>query len=90
MKILKFGAIWCPECLVMKPRFQKIEKEYPWLEIEYFEIDEPQNEEIVEQYKVENPPVFVFLDKEGKEFMRLSGEIDRKELMAKILEHKDK
>ena len=25
MKVLKFGAVWCPGCLVMKPRWKEIE-----------------------------------------------------------------
>lgn len=90
MKILKFGAIWCPECLVMKPRFEKIEKELAWLQTEYFEIDEQENKEMVEKYSIENPPVFVFLDKNSKEFLRLEGEIDRRELQEIIIKHKDK
>jgi len=90
MKILKFGAVWCPECLVMKPRFEKIKEELKWLETEYYEIDERENEEIVNKYHIENPPVFVFINKQGEEFMRLEGEVDRRELMKIILENKDK
>jgi len=25
MKVLKFGAVWCPGCLVMRPRWAEIE-----------------------------------------------------------------
>lgn len=89
MKILKFGAVWCPECLVMKPRFKKIEQELPWLETQYYEIDERENEEMVKKYNIENPPVFVFLDKNNQEFLRLEGEIDRKELKEIIIKNKD-
>ncbi len=90
MKILKFGAVWCPECLIMKPRFEKIEQELPWLQTEYYEIDEEKNLQIVDKYQVKNPPVFVFLDVNGEEFMRLEGEIDRKELTEIIINNKDK
>ena len=31
MKVLKFGAVWCPECLVMRPLWEEIEKEIPEL-----------------------------------------------------------
>ena len=89
MKVLKFGAVWCPECLVMKPRLEKIERELPWLDIQYYEIDERENEEMVKKYNIENPPVFVFINKEGEEFMRLEGEIDRKELKEIIIKNKD-
>jgi thiol-disulfide isomerase/thioredoxin len=48
MKVLKFGAIWCPSCLIMRPRWQEIEKENPWLKNEYFDFDE--NKAMVEKY----------------------------------------
>ena len=89
MKILKFGAVWCPECLVMKPRFEKIEQELPWLDTKYYEIDERKNEEMVKKYNIKNPPVFVLINKDGEEFMRLEGEIDRKELKEIIIKNKD-
>jgi len=34
MKVLKIGAVWCNGCLVMKPRWEELEKENPWLETE--------------------------------------------------------
>lgn len=90
MKVLKFGAVWCSGCLVMKPRWQEIEKEYPWLETEYFEFDE--EKEAVSKYNIENEslPVFVFLDKEGEEFLRLKGEVSKDKLVKVIKENKDK
>ena len=39
MKVLKFGAVWCSGCLVMKPIWQEIEKEHPWLKTEYYDFD---------------------------------------------------
>jgi len=39
MKVLKFGAEWCSGCIVMKPRWQEIEKIYPWLETKYYDFD---------------------------------------------------
>lgn len=39
MKVLKFGAVWCSGCLVMRPRWEKIEKEHAWLETECFDCD---------------------------------------------------
>lgn len=90
MKILKFGAVWCPECLVMRPRFEKIEKELPWLKTEYYDIDEDENGEILQKYNIKEPPVFIFLDKENNEFLRLKGEVDRQELKKIIIDNKDK
>lgn len=88
MKVLKFGAVWCPSCLVMRPRWEKIEAELPWLETEHYDVDE--NEELVKKYGLDDYPVFIFLNKKGEEILRLQGEIDRKELIKLIEENKDK
>lgn len=89
MKVLKFGAVWCNGCLVMKPRWKEIEAEYPWLQTQYFEYDS--EKAAVEQYSIDqNLPTFVFLDKHGKEFLRLSGEVEKSKLTQIILEYKDK
>lgn len=89
MKVLKFGAVWCPGCLVMRPRWQEIEKENPWLKTEYYDYD--RDKEMVAKYKIdESLPTFVFLDKDGKEFLRLTGEISKEKLVKIILENKDR
>lgn len=89
MKVLKFGAVWCSGCLIMKPRWKEIEIENPWLETEYFEYDE--NKEVAERYQVTNSlPVFIFLDKEGNEFLRLEGEVPKEKLVEIINQNKNK
>lgn len=89
MKVIKFGAVWCPGCLVMKPRWKEIETENPWLQTEYFDFD--QDKEMVGKYQITNVlPVFVFLNKDGNEFMRLDGEIDKVKLIEIINRNKDK
>ncbi len=88
MKILKFGAIWCSGCLVMKPRWVEIEKENPWLSTKYFDADE--NENLLQEYKITDLPCFVFLDKDNKEVHREVGEIDKQKLVKLINEYKDK
>ena len=88
MKVLKFGAIWCTECLVMKPMWQEIEKSMPELKTEYFDADE--NAEMLEKYSIKDIPVFVFLDKADKEFMRLEGVQNKDDLITTVKEHIDK
>lgn len=81
MKVLKIGAIWCSGCLVMRPRWQKIEKENTWIESEYFEYDD--SPEIIEKYNLKDVeiPVVIFLDKDGNELERLHGEQSEKNLV---------
>ncbi len=90
MKVLKFGAVWCPGCLVMKPRWQEIEKELTWLETEYYDIDK--DKEMAEKYNIESEiiPTFIFLDEKGEEFLRLHGEIEKQKLINIINNNKDK
>ena len=89
MKVLKFGAVWCAGCLIMKPRWQEIEKETPWLKTEYYDFDK--DKEAVEKWRIDkNLPTFVFLDKNGNEFLRLHGEVSKEELLRIISENKDK
>ena len=89
MKVLKFGAVWCSGCIVMKPRWQEIEKENPWLKTEYYDFDE--NKEMMEKYKIDEIlPVFIFLDKDEKEILRLQGEIKKKELLRIVEENREK
>lgn len=89
MKVLKFGAVWCPGCLVMKPRWKEIEAENPWLHAEYYDYDK--DKEIVAHYKIgRNLPVFVFLDAQDNEFLRLHGEVEKEKLIALINEYRDK
>jgi thiol-disulfide isomerase/thioredoxin len=89
MKVLKFGAVWCPGCLVMRPRWEQIEKENPWLETQYFDFDN--DKKAVSKYDISDKlPTFVFLDKSSNEFLRLNGEIDKNKLVDIINENKDK
>jgi len=89
MKVLKFGAVWCSGCLVMKPRWKEIEEENPWLKTQYFDFDT--DKEAVEKYQInESLPTFVFLDKDENEILRLSGEIEKEKLLEIISQNKEK
>ena len=90
MKVLKIGAVWCNSCLVMKPRWEEIEKKHDWLKTEYFEYDD--NQEVIEKYNIESEklPVFIFLDKNGNELERVSGEPSVSEIEKILMRLKDK
>ena len=89
MKVLKFGAVWCSGCLVMKPRWKEIESENVWMKNEYYDYDK--DKEAVKKWKIDkNLPTFVFIDKNGKEFLRLNGEISKDKLLEVINKNKDK
>ena len=89
MKVIKFGAVWCSGCLAMKPRWAEIEAENPWLKNEMHDFDN--DKEAVEKYNITDTlPSFVFLDKDGNEFLRLTGEVDKDKLVTIINENKER
>lgn len=89
MKVIKFGAIWCPGCLIMKPRWAEIEQENSWLKNDYYDFDT--DKDAVKKYSITDKlPTFVFLDKNGNEIIRLSGETKKDKLIELINRYKDK
>ena len=86
LKVLKIGAEWCPECVIMKPRWKEIEEEFSWLNTEYYEADE--NKDLSKKYNVKDVPTFIFLDKNGDEILRKEGIVSKEDLI-KIIEDLD-
>jgi thioredoxin-related protein len=88
MKVVKIGAIWCMGCKIMEPRWKEIENENPWLKTEYYDFDK--DSEYVTKFCVTAMPTFIFLSKDGDEFLRLSGEVDKNELLENISKYKNR
>lgn len=83
MKIIKFNAVWCPGCLVMKPIWKEINSLYPNLDITDYDYDMDEDE--VEKYNVgDKLPVIIMLDDNEKEIKRLIGEKTKEELLEFI------
>ncbi len=76
MKILVFNAIWCPSCLVMRPFFKKLQKEYNF---ELEEIDYDTSNEIKKWDIGDILPVAIIL-KNNQEIKRIIGEKSKKQL----------
>jgi len=66
----------------MRPVWEEIEAEIRNLETEYFDIDE--NPEVKEKYNIKDVPIFIFLDKDGNEILRLEG-LQNKEELGRII-----
>jgi len=88
MKILRIGAEWCPECIIMRLRFAEIEKEIPDLITEFIDVDK--DKEIKKIWNIDDIPTFIFLDKNGQEFLRLQKLIEKEDLLKIIKENNDK
>ena len=85
MKIIKIGADWCNGCLVMKPRWKEIERELPNLKTEYLDYDSDKKK--LEQYNISEDdtlPIFIFIDGDGNELVRLHGEIEKDKILELI------
>ncbi|HHT38769.1 MAG TPA: thioredoxin family protein [Mollicutes bacterium] len=88
MKIVKISAVWCSSCLVMRPRFEEVEKKYPNIESISLDID---FDEESSKYNVrEKLPVFILLDNNDNELERLVGEHKTEELINIVKKHYDK
>jgi len=89
MKVIKITAVWCPACIIMNQRWEKICRECDW--VDTLEYDYDADAEAVKKYNVgKDIPVFIFLDQSGAEILRLQGEIDRRDLIKLLEENKDK
>lgn len=88
MKVLKFGAVWCTECLVMKPMWEEIENTISGFDSEYYDADN--DSEVLKKHGVKNIPVFIFLDKNDEEIMRLNGVQNKEDIIEKVKENLDK
>ena len=82
MKLIKFSALWCPSCLIMNGRVNKIVDEY---NLEYIEYDYDIDESKVEEYKVGDILPVIIIENNGKEVIRIIGEKSENEL-KRILE----
>lgn len=82
MKLIKFSALWCPSCLIMNTRVNKIVNEY---KLEYIEYDYDVDTNKVEEYKVGDILPIIILENNNKEVARIIGEKSEKEL-KKIVE----
>lgn len=83
MKIVRISAIWCPSCLVMRPRFEELDKLFPQIESKTYDID--LDEEASSFNAGQILPVFILIDNDGTEIGRLIGE-QKLEVLKKMVE----
>ena len=78
MKLIKVGAVWCPACLVMASKINKIVEKYNLELINYdYDIDKEQ----IKKYNVGTIlPELILLDDNNNEINRLVGEQSLKKL----------
>ncbi len=85
MIVIRFTAMWCTSCLIMKKRYLKVFKE---LNIDNV-LDYDYDENLIERelYNIRDIlPVLVILDSTGKEIKRITGEHSEKSLLQLLNE----
>lgn len=71
MEIVIVTAIWCPSCLIMRSRFEKVSHKFPNIDLNFYDID---MDEKANDYNVGNIlPIFIVLQNDV-ELGRLVGE----------------
>lgn len=79
MKLISISAMWCPACLIMRPRIDHILENFP--SIEKIEYDYDMDEDIVAIYEVGTIlPVFI-LTNNDREIVRIIGEKKETEIL---------
>jgi len=63
-KVIKASASWCGPCRAYSPIFHKVSEmhEFNGIEFEDVDVDEEENEELVEKYKIMGVPTTIVLD----------------------------
>lgn len=87
--VIDFYASWCKPCKDLTPLLEKAKAQYgDKVKFMKVDVDDPNNEQIVEQYEVSPIPTVVFLNPEGEVItysIGFSGEQQVSEGIKKIL-----
>lgn len=81
--LVDFGAEWCPPCKTMEPVIQSLQKKMEG-KFTLVKVDGGNDEEILQQYKVTQLPVFIIF-KDGKQVWRKDGVVSEKEIEGWLL-----
>lgn len=88
MKIIKIGSSWCSACIVMKPIWEKIEKEYQ-INTTYYDFD-IYEDMLKEKYQIgDKLPIILFLNDQEEILDSIVGETKEEEIINRINEYGD-
>jgi thiol-disulfide isomerase/thioredoxin len=77
-KIIFVTAVWCPACLIMRPRYQDLARNQANWSLEELDFDE--NPVMIKQLNVGNTLPVAIVYEGQTELKRIVGEISEKEL----------
>lgn len=82
MKIIKFTAMWCADCIVMRPMWSEVQQKYPDLFIEEFDFDD--NADEAKAFGITNVPTTIYFAETGEELERQTGMQNKSDLFDTI------
>ncbi|NTW22027.1 thioredoxin family protein [Candidatus Falkowbacteria bacterium] len=82
IRIIKFTAMWCADCIVMRPMWQEVRQQYPDLAIEEYDFDDQADQ--AKAFGITTVPTTIYLSQSGEEIMRRVGMQDKAELFDEI------
>ncbi len=72
IKMTLITAVWCPSCLIMRPRYQNFVSKNP--EIQLRELDFDTDEGMVRPLSIGKTLPVVIVENESRELIRIVGE----------------
>lgn len=72
IKIRLITAVWCPSCLIMRPRYQALVMKHPQFVFE--ELDFDTDGKTVESLSIGKTLPVAIIDSDDQEFLRIVGE----------------
>jgi len=80
--MIDFWASWCAPCLMMTPVIDEVARDYKD-RLKVAKINVEDNQSVASELGIMNIPTMVFF-KGGKEVLRFSGAVPKKELVSRI------
>lgn len=83
VKVLKFGAEWCPPCGTLSPIIEKLKSEMP--DVEFEDVDIDSQYELAVEHGIDSVPTLIFF-KDGERRGSMVGLYSVDKIRERLLE----